>query len=73
MFHFISFVPTYLTAVASQVVGADGSILAGIGRTLVHLLLAVAPSVAGLAPAVVSVARIQTLAGVPAQVSHVHP
>lgn len=69
---FILFASIYLTAVASQVIGADGSILAGIGRALVHLVLAVAASVACLAPAIMSVARIQTLAGVSAKVCHVH-
>lgn len=64
---------THLTTVSSQIIGTDGSILARIGRALVHLFLAVAPSVAGLASAVVSVSCIQTLARVSAQMCHLNP
>lgn len=51
---------THLAGVASQVVCAGGPVLAGVGGALVHLLLAVAAGVAGLAAAEVSVARVHT-------------
>lgn len=49
-----------LTGIAPQVVGAGGSVLAGVGGALIHLLLAVAAGVAGLAAAEVSVATVHT-------------
>lgn len=65
--------PAYLTGVASQVVGAGSSILAGVRGALVHLFLAVAAGVACLAAAEVRVAGVYAEAGVPAQVRHVDP
>lgn len=49
-----------LTGIAPQVVGAGGSVLAGVGGALIHLLLAVAAGVASLAAAEVSVATVHT-------------
>lgn len=51
---------THLAGVASQVVCAGGSILAGVGGAFIHLLLAVAAGVAGLAAAEMSVASVNT-------------
>ena len=50
----------HLAGVASKGVVAGGSVLAGVGRAFIHLLLAVAARVAHLAMAVVGVARVQT-------------
>lgn len=61
----------HLAGVAAGVVSAGGPVLAGAGRALVHLLLAVAARVASLAVAVVCVARVHAEAPVPAQVGHV--
>ena len=61
----------HLAGVAAGVVSAGGPVLAGAGRALVHLLLAVAARVACLAVAVVCVARIHAEAPVPAQAGHV--
>lgn len=47
-----------LAGVASQVVCAGGSVLAGVGGALIDLLLAVAAGVAGLTAAEVSVAGV---------------
>lgn len=63
---------THLTGVSSQVVVACGSVLAGVRHTFVHLLLAIAARVARLTATEVCVARVQTLTGVTAQVSHLH-
>lgn len=51
-----------LTTVTPKIISAAGSILAGVGRALIHLVLAVTPGVAGLAAAVMCVSSIQTLA-----------
>lgn len=53
--------------IATQVVGAGCSILAGIGNAFIHLLLTVAACVSGLTVTVVCVSSIQTLARVTAQ------
>lgn len=63
---------THLTGIPSQVVVAGGSILARVGHTFIHLLLAVAALVACLTATEMCVARVQTLARVTAQVSHLH-
>lgn len=62
---------THLAGVASQVVCACGSILAGVGGALVHLLLAVAAGVAGLAAAEMSVAGVHTEPRIPAEMCYV--
>lgn len=64
---------SYLTSVSTNEVPAGGSVLAGIGRTLVQLLLAVAPGVAQGALAVVRVAGIDADARVLAQAVGGHP
>lgn len=61
----------HLTGVATRVIGAGGPILAGAGRALIHLVLAVAARVACLAAAVVGVARIHAEPPVSAQVGDV--
>lgn len=63
----------YLAVVSAQVAVAGGSVLTGVWRALVHLLLAVAPGVSDLAVAVVNVPGVQALTRVPAQRGHVHP
>lgn len=62
---------THLAGVASQVIRAGGSVLAGVWGALVHLLLAVAAGVAGLAAAEVSVAGVHAEPRVPAEVCDV--
>lgn len=69
---FIRFISIYLTTVASQIISTCGTILARIGWALVHLFLAITPSVAGLASTIMCVSCIQTLAWVSAEVSHVY-
>lgn len=71
--HFILAVDTLiswntLTSVSSYEVGTGGTMLAWIGRTLVKLLLAVAPRVAQWALAVMGIASIDTDTRVLAQV-----
>lgn len=61
-----------LTRVSTKVVYAGRSILAGIWSALVHLFLTVAARVSSLAPAVMGVASVHTLARVPAQLRHVN-
>lgn len=63
----------HLTSVSTNEVPAGGSVLAGIGCTLVQLLLAVAPRVAQGALAVVRVAGIDADARVLAQAVGGHP
>lgn len=63
---------SYLTAVSSQVIGAGGSVLAGVGQTFIHLLLTVTAGVSSLTPAQVCVPDIHTLTGVTAQNGHRH-
>lgn len=63
----------YLAGVSAQKVRAGGSVLAGVGAALVHLLLTVASSVSHLAVAVVNVFHIQTPARVVAQMGNVDP
>lgn len=63
---------SYLTAVSSQVIGAGGSVLAGVRLALVHLLLTVAAHVSGLTSAQVCVTHINTLTRVTAQNGHRH-
>jgi len=62
-----------LTSVAADEVPADGSVLAGVGRALIKLLLTVAPGVAQGALAVMRIASIEADAGVLAQVVSGHP
>lgn len=63
----------YLAGVSAQKVRAGGSVLAGVGAALVHLLLTVTSSVSHLAVAVVNVFHIQTPARVVAQMGNVDP
>ncbi len=63
---------SYLTAVSSQVIGAGGSVLAGVWLALVHLLLTVAAHVSGLTSAQVCVTHVNTLTRVTAQNGHRH-
>lgn len=61
----------YLAGVSAQKVRAGGTVLAGVGAALIHLLLAVTSCVSHLAVAVVNIFHIQTPAGVVAQMSDV--
>lgn len=63
----------YLAGVSAQKVRAGGSVLAGVGAALVHLILTVASCVSHLAVAVVNVFHIQTPTRVVAQMSDVDP
>lgn len=60
----------HLAGVAARVVCAGGPVLAGAGRALVHLVLAVAARVASRAAAVVRVACIHAQPSVPTQAGH---
>lgn len=60
-----------LAGISSQVVCAGGSILAGVGGAFIHLLLAVAAGVAGLAAAEMSIATVNTEPRVPAEMCYV--
>lgn len=62
---------THLTGVASQVVRAGGSVLAGVWGALIHLLLAVAAGVAGLTAAEMSVAGVHAEPRIPAEMSYI--
>lgn len=63
---------SYLTAVSPQVIGAGGSILAGVRHALIHLLLTVAARVSGLTSAQVCVTDVNTLTRVTTQNDHRH-
>lgn len=62
----------HLAAVSTQKVCAGGAVLAGVGRTFIHLLLTVAARVSSLAVTVVNVSGVQTLAGVLTQLGNVN-
>lgn len=63
---------SYLAAVSSQVIGAGGSILAGVRHALIHLLLTVAARVSGLTSTQVCVTSINTLTRITTQNDHWH-
>lgn len=63
---------TYLTSIPADEVPASGSMLAGVGRALIELLLTVAPGVAQGALAVMRVSSIDADARVLAQVVNGH-
>lgn len=73
MFSSCAFAPrgTHLAGVASQVVCAGGSVLAGVRGALIHLLLAVAASVTSLAAAEVGVASVHTEPRIPAEMCYI--
>lgn len=60
-----------LAGIATRVVSAGSSVLAGAGGALIHLVLAVAACVASLTAAVVCVASIHAEPTIPAQLGDI--